>query len=690
MQARKALIARVQHADRQTTKAWRPILDRLARQLRTASPAQVDALVSGAVREMAGAALTHNVRAIARGVSDASRAAQQQHLQLTGPGGPMHSPGAATMPSGLAVEQQQRIRDATENGQFARDHVPLSSRLYRNLDEVGQDAGRIARSSIAAREGVFRASEQFLEANRESINVPIPRYTQELIDAARTSLDRGDQQYLERAIEKYADQMERLGEGRDRREGLTTLRSTVRQFAADLRRATPQNIDAIVARHVEDRAQIIARRIMRTETAEAHRQAFRASVAASPYTMGFRWKLSPAHPRADVCDLFANQNLHDLGPGGYPKDRVPETPHPNCLCSHEAIVDEHFFRRQVAERTGQAHPARPWVDTNRQTAEEWLAQQPERFRLELLGPTRASIFDDPTDDRRVIDVRGVPIPVGRVLAQRSGPPGIAATPGAIALASGPLSGLSRVRSGALPSDVAVPMLEALRDGDRVRTRSTMRAAIEATFPEHQRRLPRPAIDRSSEIEVRADLGPRTLGTHDFSTRAIRIAPVVDRLSREAGSLLTGNDPRRDERHVRAVTLVAHEELHGYSPVHAIAYADPEGLVVEEATNEALARALIRDTRIGAAGHALRVGSYQPSIRRMVRDIGLFVPGRRRRMPAESLQLLIDGAVRFRTTTTTYRSGAAAADAFADALAVPPSRRQDFLRWLVQIEPLFRR
>ena len=331
VRARKALVAQVRQADAATLRAWRPVFARMSARLATATSAEADAIVAETMRELAGVALTRQVASIRRGVALGARSAAEQHRELTGTGGPMQAPAGARVTATIDADRRRRIAEAATNGSYTRDRIPLSSRLYRNFEDVGRSASDAVRTSIAAREGVFAGAERFLQQNRENLVVPLPRYTEDLIAAARRSLDTDDRSHLERAIEKHAAQMERLGVGREGVEGLSTLRSTVRQFVADLRRARREDIDRIVARHIEDRAQFHARRIVRTETAEAHRRAFRASADESPYTIGYRWKLSPAHPRADVCDLLANQNLHDLGPGGYPKDQVPETPHPNCI-----------------------------------------------------------------------------------------------------------------------------------------------------------------------------------------------------------------------------------------------------------------------------------------------------------------------------------------------------------------------
>lgn len=421
VEARQALIVQARRADAATERAWRPILAQLSRDLATASPEQANALVLTATRRMAEASFTQAAAGITAAVAGGARAGSAQQRALTRSGGPMAGPDAASIQVGLDEQRQRTLREAAVNGSFARDRVPLSSRLYRNADEAGRSAAEVVRTAISARDGVFQASERFIAANEGGFQVPIPRYVYELTQAAHAAIASGDSSLLERAIARHVDQMEALGQGRSNSDGMHSIRSSVRQFVQDLRRASATDIERIVDRHVRDRMQIQARRVMRTEMAEAHRRAYRATTDESPATVGYRWVLSPSHPRADVCDLLAQQNLHGLGPGGYPKDEVPETPHPNCLCSLAAIVDEHYLRRKLASLKGAEPPPTPWVDQNLQTAEEWLRTQPEAFQNELLGPTRAAILRDPNDDRPVIGDRGIPIPVRVVLSDARRP-----------------------------------------------------------------------------------------------------------------------------------------------------------------------------------------------------------------------------------------------------------------------------
>jgi hypothetical protein len=74
-----------------------------------------------------------------------------------------------------------------------------------------------------------------------------------------------------------------------------------------------------------------ALRLARTETNNAYRKAQDFSAAQSSIVKGIKWNLSGSHPKYDICDIWASQDLYKLGPGVYPAGLLPPG-HPNCLC----------------------------------------------------------------------------------------------------------------------------------------------------------------------------------------------------------------------------------------------------------------------------------------------------------------------------------------------------------------------
>lgn len=119
--------------------------------------------------------------------------------------------------------------------------------------------------------------------------------------------------------------------------------------------------------------------VMRTELNRAHGEAYMAGAEQAPGVVGFRFLLSPRHPRPDVCDLLATQNLHGLGAGVYPtREATPWPAHPNTLSFVVAVFGDDV---SDADRAG------------RETTLEALARMAPELRAGVLGPTKADYFD---------------------------------------------------------------------------------------------------------------------------------------------------------------------------------------------------------------------------------------------------------------------------------------------------------
>lgn len=112
--------------------------------------------------------------------------------------------------------------------------------------------------------------------------------------------------------------------------------------------ASAARLAAAIAPHLTaagtDNVHYKALRIARTEINVAYREGTVAS-ATNPdgslksYLSAIGFRLSAAHPRICICDLYAGQDADGLGPGNYLPENVPTAPHPHCLCYLVTILD---------------------------------------------------------------------------------------------------------------------------------------------------------------------------------------------------------------------------------------------------------------------------------------------------------------------------------------------------------------
>lgn len=94
-----------------------------------------------------------------------------------------------------------------------------------------------------------------------------------------------------------------------------------------------------------DGASYPALRLARTELSRAYNGAAFTSAYLNPYVSGVDWKLSPSHPRSDICDDLATlsgDGTRKRDPYPFESALVPPgNSHPNCLCATvPALADD--------------------------------------------------------------------------------------------------------------------------------------------------------------------------------------------------------------------------------------------------------------------------------------------------------------------------------------------------------------
>lgn len=89
--------------------------------------------------------------------------------------------------------------------------------------------------------------------------------------------------------------------------------------------------------HVPGGQSYAANRLARTEINNAHHDTTIRTADEMPWVLGYKWHLSGSHPKPDICNQFAEQDLFNMGPGVYKKGAAPSKPHPHCFCYLEVV-----------------------------------------------------------------------------------------------------------------------------------------------------------------------------------------------------------------------------------------------------------------------------------------------------------------------------------------------------------------
>lgn len=116
-----------------------------------------------------------------------------------------------------------------------------------------------------------------------------------------------------------------------------------------------------------------ALRLFRTEINRAHGEAHMASGEAVEGFGGWRFLLSPNHPKVDICDMHARANVYGLGPGVYPnRERCPWPAHPGTISFTEIVFDDEITQEDRAGKEDRI---------------SWLKRQPPSVQAGALNGT---------------------------------------------------------------------------------------------------------------------------------------------------------------------------------------------------------------------------------------------------------------------------------------------------------------
>lgn len=200
---------------------------------------------------------------------------------------------------------------------------------------------------------------------------PLPDYLDKVLTyARRMDLSDKDKDALMREIRNAKRVTERLSQNNAPNR---TLKAVYKELVTHIERSEDRMMERSLKAAVEEKSRYIAERIARTESARAWADGFIARYGDDEDVVAYRWKTGSRHPEEDICDMYANANLWNLGKGIFPKDKCPFLPiHPHCLC-HLAPV----FISEVDIDNAQ--------DQRDTAACDWLKRQNENTRENLLG-----------------------------------------------------------------------------------------------------------------------------------------------------------------------------------------------------------------------------------------------------------------------------------------------------------------
>ncbi|MDI6872137.1 MAG: hypothetical protein QME79_12495 [Bacillota bacterium] len=259
---------------------------------------------------------------------------------------------------GLAVGTDDLARLAVLGIAFDRENTRAAEAIRRKVYNDGLNLSkRLWRLNQRTRAGLNRllvegvqhgraAVEQAKKLAAMDIGTPaFPKYLQRLEKAAREiAAGTGDRKRFEAILAAVRREVDK------RKRGPLGMYGPTKRLVEELAKANAEGIDRAIREWLGRKARYNATVITRHETNEAFREARLRASEDKPWVIGIRWRLSRSHPREDECDDLATAD-QGLGPGVYPKGQYPKTPHPQCLCFPEEVIDYEYFERQRGDAT---------------------------------------------------------------------------------------------------------------------------------------------------------------------------------------------------------------------------------------------------------------------------------------------------------------------------------------------------
>ena len=226
----------------------------------------------------------------------------------------------------------QGITDRLFTHSWTPDGLTLSERTTHASILVRELVARTISEQIKKSASYRQASLAIFDGYRQGGIIPVqdvPKYLAETTAIARhASIPRDEILKMLKPIRRQIEKGTTAG-----------MRAAYSQLVDALEAQNEKALNKAIYVATQERTRYFADRIARTEMARAYQDGFLLKWDNNDDCVAYQWKLSGRHPRYDICDLYAKANLHGLGAGVFPKDKVPRLPaHPHCMCFLKPVI----------------------------------------------------------------------------------------------------------------------------------------------------------------------------------------------------------------------------------------------------------------------------------------------------------------------------------------------------------------
>ena len=226
----------------------------------------------------------------------------------------------------------QGITDRLFTHSWTPDGLTLSERTTHASILVREMVARMISEQIKKSASYRQASLAIFDGYQEAGIIPaqsLPKFLREMTQIARRmNIPHDEMLAMLKPIRRQIAKRTTAG-----------MRAAYSQLVDALEDQNEKALNKAIYAATQERTRYFADRIARTEMARAYQDGFLLKWDNNDDCVAYQWKLSGRHPRYDICDLYAKANLYGMGPGIFPKDKVPRLPaHPHCMCFLKPVI----------------------------------------------------------------------------------------------------------------------------------------------------------------------------------------------------------------------------------------------------------------------------------------------------------------------------------------------------------------
>lgn len=245
---------------------------------------------------------------------------------------------ASELPLTKVSFQSEAILAAAEQAFSARwpDGLTLTQRLWQWQQQTRTGVADVLQSGIKQGQAVNsviydmqRTIERSTGTRFAIVSTHKVEWVNQLAASGRAFINNpDDRQQWNKVVadaETYIDKLAVTGTRHDAQHFLSSIKTAVEKGRLEA-------IDRAIHWKIYNKQLYNLKRIARTEMATAmHRSVIDSSIDDKT-VIGYQWRLSASHPKADICDYYANIEM-GLGKGVWTKESVPRhKAHPHCMC----------------------------------------------------------------------------------------------------------------------------------------------------------------------------------------------------------------------------------------------------------------------------------------------------------------------------------------------------------------------